>query len=108
MGLCGTINMCTGAAGRMSRNAITRESRKTTVAGTSPAMIFSKSVGISYASDGSGGHKISRKPGGASISGSAARLLQCSKVPLLVAAPAWAMNGNGNDSHIEWVYGSET
>jgi hypothetical protein len=32
------------------RNGLTRESRKTTVAGNSPAMIFSKSVGISYAS----------------------------------------------------------
>jgi hypothetical protein len=38
----------------MSKKATTRGSRYNTVAGSSPAIIFSKSVGISYASDGSG------------------------------------------------------
>src|SRR5687767_13898042 len=46
MGLLGTMSTCTGACGLMSRNAVTRSSRCTMVAGISPATIFSKMVGI--------------------------------------------------------------
>src|SRR5918995_2789201 len=45
--LLGTMRMCTGARGRMSRKAVTRSSRYTILAGTSPEMIRSKRLGMS-------------------------------------------------------------
>src|SRR5262245_8214444 len=46
MGLLGMMSTCTGACGLMSRNAVTRSSLCTMVAGISPAMIFSKIVAM--------------------------------------------------------------